>query len=430
MSNKKSSPWQKLAEVARIKNECGDMGGMQVSMGMPPDDHDDEHPRQVPQIGRPPAPRIPDPVQQSRPDPRKPPNSQMPPSAGDDGPQISLSPEDLLRLLVKKKVKEIVRKNRDGEAGYTLYAPNQGKGKPPKPVGRFGTKAQAKAAELNQFPPRDPEKKAKAKKNVERLKKHKKVGEGFAFEGLRDQLAEAAMDAMDDAETKASEQQKDPPPDGDFPGMDEPDPAAVQGPIDPEGDPPAPPPVSSEKPVSREEESRWEDLLSKLSDTAVKKDPQLRRLVKKIQDVSLRSLERAVKSLTRGVKGVKVSKGKVGTDKLDRPYTTVTFQTDSGKVGPVYIYIKGELLHVVSDGDVKSAIMKLDPEQAKSVREALQELPHEFDSKELQRAVEARDEYLEGMEVAVDDYLSDLDALELSMLKKLVVDKYTGDEPE
>jgi len=423
VSNKKSSPWQKLAEAARIKNECGDMGGMQMPIGMQPDDHNDERPRQVPQIGKLPAPRIPDPVQQTRPDPRK------PPGGSNDGPQISLSPEDLLRLLVKKKVKEIVRKNRDGEAGFTLYAPNQGKGKPPKPVGRYGTKAQAKAAELNQFPPRDPEKKEKAKKNVERLKKHKRVGESFAFENLRDQLAEAAMDAMDDDEVKKPKQ-KDASTDGDFPNMDEPDPAAVQGPIDPEGDPPAAPPISSEKPVSREEESRWENLLSKLSDTAVKKDPQLRRLVKKIQDVSLRSLERAVKSLTRGVKGVKVSKGKVGTDKLDRPYTTVTFQTDSGKVGPVYIYIKGELLHVVSDGKVKSAIMKLEPEQAKSVREVLAELPHEFDSKELQRAVEARDEYLEDMEVAVDDYLSDLDALELSMLKKLVVDKYTGDESE
>lgn len=318
------------------------------------------------------------------------------------GFQAPLGVEDQVRALVKGRVKEIVRKKKDG--GYVLYAPNRGKKGKPKKIGEFPTKAAAKQAELNRFPPRDPEKLARAKAAVDSMRRRKRKSESLSR--IHEDLVGAASDALDD--------------------VDDTDTDAPLG-IEP-GERDAPDPTPTEKQLpKREDESRWEQLLSSVSQEAVRRDSRLKSLTQRIENQSVRALERTVKILSREI-SYKVSKGKNGTDKMGRPYITCVIQTDTGKVGPVYFYVRGDMLHVVSDGSVKSDIMKLDPEAAKEVRAALTSLPDSFDNKRIREAIEQRDEYLASIEKQADRYLSDLDGLEMTILKKLLADKYMGED--
>ena len=81
--------------------------------------------------------------------------------------------EHAVRKLVELKVKEIVRKKAGG-GGYVLYSPNQGKKRPAKPVGSFPTKLGAKRAELSRYPPKEPGKLKRLRKEVDRLLKDPK----------------------------------------------------------------------------------------------------------------------------------------------------------------------------------------------------------------------------------------------------------------
>src|SRR6185369_861182 len=75
-----------------------------------------------------------------------------------------------IRKLVQHKVREVVRK-RPGGGGYALYAPNKGKKGKSKKAGEFPTKLAAKRAELARFPPKDPQKLSRLRKQVQRLSK-------------------------------------------------------------------------------------------------------------------------------------------------------------------------------------------------------------------------------------------------------------------
>lgn len=80
--------------------------------------------------------------------------------------------EEVTRQAIRRKMNEVVRK-KDGK--YVLYAPNTGKKHPPKPVAVFSTKLAAKRAELAKFPPKDPEKLERLKKQIEKLLKDPKA---------------------------------------------------------------------------------------------------------------------------------------------------------------------------------------------------------------------------------------------------------------
>lgn len=350
------------------------------------------------------------------------------------GASAPLGDEDMVKEFIKDKIREVVRKKKGG-TGYILYKPNNGKKKKPVAVGEFPTKALAKQAELARFPPKDPNKLKNARKGLARLKaKHKRE----SLDRISDKLFEAAADAMDDVENdevdstendvvnepvdKLKSKPKAAPSVPPSVGPAEPEDALPSTPVPNDTDN-----VATKKDVGRTEESRWEKLLSSVSQEAVKKDSRLRSINQKIDNQSMKSLEKAVKDLSRKLPYT-VSKGKTGRDKLDRQYITCTIQTDSGKVGPVYLFMKGELLHVVADGAVKSDIMKLDPDDASEIKSALTKLSSDFDGSKVKDAIEVRDEYLASIEYDVDDYLSDLGPLELTILKKLIVDKYSGDK--
>lgn len=78
-----------------------------------------------------------------------------------------------VREMIRNKVREVVRKKAGG-GGYTLYAPNPGKKGGSKPVGNFPTKMGAKRAELARYPPKDPNKLKRLRKDIDKTSKDPK----------------------------------------------------------------------------------------------------------------------------------------------------------------------------------------------------------------------------------------------------------------
>lgn len=112
-------------------------------------------------------------------DDKKDPNGEIVPEmgvAGIAGMQLPLSDEQrmaAIRELIRNKVREVVRKKAGG-GGYVLYAPNKGKKGRARGVGTFPTKLGAKRAELARFPPKDPGKLKRLRREVDRLVKNPK----------------------------------------------------------------------------------------------------------------------------------------------------------------------------------------------------------------------------------------------------------------
>lgn len=107
---------------------------------------------------------------------------------GANVPPEELSEEELMNMvreLVRNRVKEVVRK-KPGGGGYTLYAPNKGKKGKSKALGTFPTKMGAKRAELARFPPKDPEKLARLRRQIDRMARDpKKAAEKERKEKLK-----------------------------------------------------------------------------------------------------------------------------------------------------------------------------------------------------------------------------------------------------
>ena len=92
------------------------------------------------------------------------------------GMQLPMSDEQrmaAIRELIKNKVREVVRKKAGG-GGFVLYAPNKGKKGKARGVGTFPTKLGAKRAELARFPPKDPGKLKRLRREVDKLVKDPK----------------------------------------------------------------------------------------------------------------------------------------------------------------------------------------------------------------------------------------------------------------
>jgi len=82
--------------------------------------------------------------------------------------------EVVARQAIRQKMNEVVRK-RKSDGKYVLYAPNNGKKHDAKPVQVFSSKLAAKRAELAKFPPKDPKKLERLRKQVEKLLKDPKA---------------------------------------------------------------------------------------------------------------------------------------------------------------------------------------------------------------------------------------------------------------
>lgn len=305
--------------------------------------------------------------------------------------------EIALRDNIRKRVKEIVRKQPDGQ--YALYAPNPGKKKGSSKVGGFPTKLAARRAELNRYPPKDPAKLARLKKDVDKLRKNPELA------------------AKEKPEWAIGKNKK------------------VQ--------------VTNKKPSKKESIDRiistlaeslfreekkgsdWDEYVSKLSKQAVLADKTFQSFQKIIAKKSEIALKSAVKSITNTLSSVKfdVKGGEIKKDKDNsRVYSEISVSDGEGTtdVGPIYIFVENGYLNIeISDG-AKTSLTKIDPSRGKILRAELITIQEEvLDNDEtVAGAVKKRDEYLNKIEKKIDGFVSDMTSLEITMLKRILSNKF------
>lgn len=381
-----------------------------------------------------------------------------------------------VRELVRKRVREVVRKKAGG-GGFVLYSPNNGKKKAPKPVGEFPTKLGAKRAELARFPPKEPgklgrlrrevdklvknpkkaaekEKQAAAEKGTAKKKKPEPKKESKLHEaqdtyktGDKVKLAqdpgrrgEIATDktmqrrGLDYYQVKWTHQNdEDPnfPTVGSFQWVPEDQLAADDNKAESTNESMFRRVVAHllKESLFREEKtgSEWDEYIGKLSGKALTGDKKFQTLQKNIEKRTENVLNTALGSIKKALKkDVKLKDFGIKRSDDGKTYTAFSAVMDNVEVGPVYIYVEGGVPKIeVSDG-AKAALTKTDPDSAKLFRAELVTVQERVLDKmdDLTNAIDARDKYLVKVEGEVDGFVSGLTPLQVSMLKNLLVKKY------
>jgi hypothetical protein len=318
----------------------------------------------------------------------------------------SMIREVVVRDAVRRKIREVVRK-KGGGGGYTLYAPNKGKKGPAHPVSTFPTKLAAKRAELARFPPKDPKKLRRLRKEVEKLlkdpkkraeaekrammvrgtdtPKHHKAGHarGHHFESkiLAKAIATTARQQLTEGLFKEE-----------APG------------------------------------SAWDEFVKKVSDKSLKGDKGFQRVMGKMDQETQGVLGKALKMVQKEI-GASARVKPLGTKKHGdgRTYTAFKLDTEDSSVGPVYIYSQNGVPRIEMSDEAKGAIAKVEPAVAKSIRAALATSQDALENiGNLKALTGERDAYLQNMESQLDRQISGMSPVQLSMLKRLLVKKYRG----
>lgn len=317
--------------------------------------------------------------------------------------------ERALRELIRTKMKEVVRKKAGG-GGYVLYSPNQGKKKTPKPVANFPTKMGAKKAELARFPPKDPAKLARLRKQVDKLLKDPKK----RAESEKSAQKQKGTDSSTPAPKKESREMVE---------------AAI---------------VSREiigsllgkRPKGLNESlfkeaapgSDWDQYISKMPEKVLSADKRFQTVSKNITKKTEKVLNDAFAAIRKAVpKTVKMKSYGVKNDARTRKtYLAFSAMIDKTEVGPIAIYTENGVPKIELSDEAKMALQKADPKSAKTFRAELITVQERIldNEEELVKAIQARDKYLGKLEEEVDGFVANLAPLQLSLLKQLLVKKY------
>jgi hypothetical protein len=321
--------------------------------------------------------------------------------------------------MVRNKMKEVVRKKAGG-GGYVLYSPNQGKKKPSKAVGNFPTKVGAKKAELSRFPPKDPGKLKRLRKEVDRLLKDPK------------KRAEKEKSAAKEKGTDAGKKKAPAPkkesvavtvsPDAKEIAADGPEGLALlQAAIG----------LLVNESLFHEEKtgSNWDEYITRLSKQALTSDKKFQGLQKNIDKKTEKVLKDALGAIQKAVgKKVKIKemggiKSATGGGKTYLPFSATVGQS---AVEPIALYIEHGVPKIELSDQAKVALTKCDPAESKLFRADLIQVQERILDRmdELEKAVMNRDRYLEKQEDGVDEMVADLTPLQISLLKQVLVKKY------
>lgn len=308
--------------------------------------------------------------------------------------------ERVLREFVRATLREVVRKKKGG-AGFVLFSPNQGKKKAPKPAGSFPTKLGAKKAELARFPPKDPGKLQRLRKEVERLLKDPK------------KRAETEKKAKDDVKKESKE--------------------LVEAAI-----------ISHEildsllvrRPKAMRESlfkeaapgSDWDQYIARMPDKVLSADKRFQTVQKNIAKKTEKVLNDAFGFIRKAVpKTVKLKNYGIKKDQTGRKtYLAFSSVIDNVEVGPIAIYTENGVPKIELSDEAKAALTKTDPKSSKQFRAELITVQERVldNEEELVKAIQARDKYLAKLEDEVDGFVAQLEPLQLSLLKQLLVKKY------
>lgn len=300
---------------------------------------------------------------------------------------------DVVGRLIRKKVREIVRKKAGG-GGYALYAPNKGKKKAATVVGNFPTKLGAKRAELMRFPPKDPIKLKRIrdyikklmsdpKKAAEREKMaNKEIGTDKRNEGiklLRGVIANLIKESLFNEELAGSE---------------------------------------------------WDEYITKLSKQALIGDKKFQAYQKAIENKTEEMLNNSFNSIRKAIgKDAKLkSSGIKKSHNHGKAYISISALIDNVAVEPIYVYIENGIPKIEISDNAKISLTKVDSDSAKLFRAELVTVQERVLDKmdDLTKTIESRDKYLEKLEDGVDGFVAGLTPLQISLLKQLLVKKYRG----
>lgn len=304
----------------------------------------------------------------------------------------------IIRMLVSNKIKEVVRK-KPGGGGYVLYSPNKGKKNKAKDVGNFPTKLGAKRAELQRFPPKDPQKLARLRKQIDRLMKDPKKAaekERAAAKEKHESIkltTESTLRKVDFMHRRIIAK------------------------------------VIKES-LFREEKtgSEWDDYISKLSKQALSDDKKFKKHQDSIEKKTRAVLQDAFNSINKAVKkDVKLKNfGVKKNEEKKKTYLAFSATFSNVAVEPIYIYVDNGVPKIEVSDTARVALTKTDPDTAKLFRAELVTVQENVLDKvdSLIDAIGSRDKYLTKVESEVDSFVAGLSPLQISLLKQLLVKKY------
>lgn len=309
-----------------------------------------------------------------------------------------------LRAIVKKQLSEMIRK-KPGGGGYVLYSPNKGKKKPAKAVGEFPTKVAARKAELARFPPKDEEQLKRLRRDIDKLMKDPKKRIEKDKQAMSPKAHAKRVGSPKRSVAKDKKKNE----------------TLLQSLTS----------VLTEALFEQEEDmsSAWDERLASLSPAAVAADKKLQSLQKSIEKSSSSSLEACGKAVQKALKGIaKVTSDGVKKDEQRRKtYLKMTADVKGVSVGPIYVFIEGGRPRLEVSSEAKNAMTRLDPKVAKALRAELVACQEDsFGKVDVASSTAKRDAYLDKLEAGVDAMLADMNALQLTLAKNLLVQKYRG----
>jgi hypothetical protein len=326
--------------------------------------------------------------------------------------------ESMIRQVVRYKIREVVRKKAGG-GGFTLYAPNKGKKHTAKPVATFPTKLAAKRAELARFPPKDPKKLQRLRKEVDRLmkdpKKRADAEKRAASKPGHDHNAERSAHGAPRVAPKAEAAQR---------ASQQLFEAKVLAKV-----------IMSEmkkhlnEGLFTEENpgSQWDEYIKKLSGRALQSDKNFQRHQKNIESATQGLIKSTMRRIAKSLKGAKLQAGQVKKHDDGRSY--LPFGIDGGgvSISPVYLYIDKGTPRVEMSDSAKANMTKAPPELVKLIKAELSMVQEDAGVDPMNPVTQAtakRDQYLSKVERQVDHMIANMSPTQLTILKNLLVKKY------
>lgn len=292
--------------------------------------------------------------------------------------------EHVVRKLIEKKVREVVRK-KSGGGGFVLYKPNPGKKGAAKAAQTFPTKIQAKRAELQRYPPKDPGKLARLRREIQRLSKDPKK----AKDKEKEKAKKESLDFLNPLiESLVNES------------------------------------------LFREERtgSEWDEHIGKLSKKALAGDKKFQQLQKNIEKKTEGILKDSLNTIKKALgKEVKVKDfGVKKSDERGKTYLAFSATIGNAAIEPIYIYVENGVPKIELSDQARVGLTKADADQAKMFRAELVTVQEGVldEVEDLVRAIGQRDKYLDKVQDEVDGFIAELTPLQISLLKNLLVQKY------
>lgn len=321
--------------------------------------------------------------------------------------------EQVVRETVRSKIQEVVRKKAGG-GGYVLYAPNKGKKHGAKDVGTFPTKLAAKRAELARFPPKDPKKLQRLRKQIEKLMKDPK------------KRAEAERQAM---MKHGNDTPHKPHRAGKARGHKVYETKILAKIIVKELKSRISGPRSLNEGLFKEEvqASQWDDFIKNVSSKVLDSDRGFQRIQKKLESATEQAMAKAVSIIQKQLGGdakVKASK-KPGKTEEGESYVPFTISLEAASVGPIYLHVEHGRPTISISKEAKNSMTSISPGAARAIRGAIEMSSDALAEMDMISSVIAeRDQYFGSLEAKVDKMIANMSGLQLSMLKNLLVKKY------